>query len=554
MRCEQCGAEVAKGETFCHVCGARVNSAAVEKKPAVDNKHTAEKKSAPTEKRTEDKSEAKRPQKPSNGGKLLSIALIGIVIAVAAVALTIVLAKMGRSTMMERDDDRPFGVMTEGVAGSGERFALYSAEGECLAAAIGEWTYDESSWNGTSALVDDRGNLTVATKKGASAVSDSVYAAWVCADGSRVAYLKNYGSYGDLYVYNVAKGTSTPIDTSVHDSLGIAMSPSGETICYTVYDAASDADHIRMSKSQKKGERILDCEWVLAVSDDGNCMYFVNKGRVYAMNSGSRVRICELDDIDAGINPMFNADCTEMLYQYATSNSPRIFADGEEHEVEWLGMLHGEPLSVFGEGGFDYVNILRIKSFFGAAMWGQSGVGYENENGQVFIPGKFSDAVISADGRKIAVADMPLTISARQACIAVYKMNDKGAEPESEYAPEALATGLYADEKLGNIYFTNSRGELWHIGGKKMNMVSADVSMVCMGGDGDLYFMYDGVVLCRANGSERVSVERREGVTGITAVPQGVAVMTTRDGAIYYRNGGEGVRLPVSVAPATEAK
>lgn len=551
MRCEQCGAEVTKGETFCHVCGARVNSAAVEKKPAVDNKPTSEKKLASGERKTE-KTE---PKKQSNGTKkLLPVALIGIIVAFAAVALTIVLAKMGRATMMERENDRPFGVTIEGVAGSGERFALYSAEGECLASAIGEWVYDESDWNGTSALVDQAGRLTVATKKGANTVSDSVYTAWVCADGSRVAYLKNYDSYGDLYVYNVAKGTSTPIDTSVHDSLGIAMSPSGETICYTAYDAASDADHIRMSKSQKKGERILDCEWVFAVSDDGSCMYFVNKGRVYAMNNGSRVRICELDDIDAGINPMFNADCTEMLYQYSASNSPRIFADGEEHEVEWLGMLHGEPLSVFGEGGFDHVKILRVKSFFGAVMWGQSGVGYENENGQVFIPGKFADVAISADGRKIAMADAPSAMSAKKSGISVCKMSDKGAELESEYAPEGVVTGLYADEKLGNIYFTNSRGELWHIGGKKMNMVSADVSMVCMGGDGHLYFMYDGVVLCRANGSERVSVERREGVTGITAVPQGVAVMTTRDGAIYYRNGGEGVKLPVSVEAATEAK
>lgn len=550
MKCGQCGAEVAKGETFCQVCGARVNSAAVEKKPEVESR--PESKLAPTE---EQPKEQKRSKKGGNK-KLTVIAMIGILIAFVAVALTIVLAKMGRSTMMERDDSRPFGVTTEGVAGSGERFGMYSAEGECLASAIGEWLYDESDWNGTSALVDQSGRLTVATSKGAIEVTDSVYGAWVCADGSRVAYIKNYSSdHGDLYIYNVAKGTSTPIDTGVRDFSGVTMSPNGSTICYTAYDEASDAHHVRMSRGQKKGERVLDCEWVLAVTDDSSRMFFVNNNKVYEMIDGARTRICELDDIDAGINPMFNADCTEMLYQHSDAGAARIFTEGEEHEVAWLGYLRGEPLAVYGEGGFDYSKILRIDSFFGAAMWGYSGVGYENDEGQVFIPGIFADAAISEDGRRIAVADAPSPVSSKPSGgVKVYKISGKGAELEHEYAPENLTDRLYTSGKMDSVYCVNSKGELWQLKNGKLNMVSADVSMACMSGAGDLYFMYDGVVLCRADGSERISVERREGVTGIVAVPQGVAVTTTRDGTIYYRNGGEGTSLPVSVTEAQEAK
>ena len=550
MKCGQCGAEVAKGETFCQVCGARVNSAAVEKKPEADS--GPEKKPIPTEEQPKEQSRSKK----GGSKKLAVIALIGIIFAAAAVALTIVLAKMGSSTLMERDDARPFGVTTEGVAGSKARFGMYSAEGECLAAAIGEWTYDESEWNGTSALVDQSGRLTVATSKGAIEVTDSVYSAWVCADGSRVAYIKNYSSdHGDLYIYNVAKGTSTPIDTGVRDFSGVTMSPNGSTICYTAYDAASDAHHVRMSRGQKKGERVLDCEWVLAVTDDSCRMFFVNNDKVYEMTDGSRTRICELDEIDAGINPMFNADCTEMLYQHSDAGAARIFSDGEEHEVAWLGYLRGEPLAVYGEGGYGYARILRIDSFFGAAMWGYSGVGYENDEGQVFIPGIFADAAISEDGRRIAVADAPSPVSSKPSGgVKVYKVSDKGAELEREYAPENLTDRLYTSGKMDSVYCVNDKGELWQLKSGKMNMVSADVSMTCVSGDGELYFMYDGVVLCRADGSERVSVERREGVTGIVALPRGVALTTTRDGTIYYRNGGEGTALPVSVTEAQEAK
>lgn len=522
MKCGQCGAEVAKGETFCQVCGARVNSAAVEKKPEVESR--PESKPAPTE---EQPKEQKRSKKGGNK-KLTVIAMIGILIALAAVALTIVLAKMGNSNVLERDIARPYLVVTETNSGK-EKMAVFG-DGIRFADSEEGGKYDESSWNGTSTLVDEEGKLYVMTFEGVELADTSVYCAYVSADGSYVAYLKGFSNdVGNLYTYNVDKGSRTAVDTGVLDS--IVLSPNGSTICYTAYDEASDAHHVRMSRGQKKGERVLDCESVLAVNDDGSRMFFVNNGKVYEMIDGTRTRICEMDEIDAGLGVMFNADCTEMLYQLSPESSEQhIFTEGEKLDIPWISYYMREPLVVKDDIGGSQSGVLRIRSFRETLLWGYGGIVENFRPLYHLIRGsETDDAIASADGKKFAIT--------RGGYVSVFKVKDgdEATEALSGFDLESKPTKLYGDAKLENIYFTNERDELWHIHGKKLSMVSADVSMVAMSESGELYFMYDGVVLCRADGSERVSIERNTNVKDIVPAPNGVVVVTgARE---YYRDG-----------------
>ncbi len=537
MRCEQCGAEVAKGESFCRVCGARVKAAEPERGP--------EEQAAPEAPERElDKPKKQNKQKPAEGRerrRLLIVAIAGIVIAAVAVVLTIVLANVGKSPMMETDDDRPFFVSWDNAGGEGSTGVLYSADCTALAADVNyKWVYEESVWNGTSAFIDNHGRLTVATAKETLDVSDSAYTALVSADGSRVAYLKNYADeVGDLYVYDVKKQQSSLIDTQVSE-YGIALSPSGETVCYTAYDSPSDAYHARMSRGLKKGERILDCEWVLGVTDDAKLLYFVNGGRFYAMKDGERTRLYDGSDL---YYPMsMNADCTQLLF--SCGDGCFIVRDGTPEKI--APATYADAPIVLGDWQPDGCAATRFKTFVGAVV-NMSGELYRiDESGVTPISG-CTDAVVSENGEKLVYIDISGNVMQ-------IKNIRESLEAEVLARPDETPTALYGCGKLSDVYFENARGELWCISGGKTNMVSADVSDLRVGGDGRLYFVYDGVVLCCAQGSERVSVERREGIVSVNAAPRGVTVETTRDGTFYYKDGGDAVKLPVSVAQAKEEK
>lgn len=544
VKCGQCGAEIKNGESFCRVCGARVPSSeaaeAVRKEdikkpePAVEPTEKPEKKS----KKSAEKPERKRIVLPK---KVLVIALIAVAAIVAVIVLVMIFGGGGKSEL-SLDPDRPFAVEHLDSA------VVYSPDGDVIALADGYARALKSAWNSTIVLQNDRG-ITICSSDAVTEI-ETGYAgcmAVVSGDGSRVAYIAEAeGTHeeagGDLYVYSVEEGEITYIDSNVIPN-SVALSPNGERLAYSIFDIASDTSHALVGRSTGEGERLLDCETILGLSDDGTYLYFINNDRFYVARDGVRTRLCEADalprknGIVAGdYEPMLtNSTGSELLF--AAGDGVYFVKDAVCQKVSGSSGLIG-PLGLENDTRQAAITPMRVESF-GDTILMVGGTLYDvsEEIAEVAV---CSAATGSASGRKVAYIDKNGNI-----CISD---GDAALGEIDRVRPDETPTALFADASLDRIYFTNARGELWRLNGEKTEMVSADASDFRMSGDGTLYFLYDGVVLCRASGSERVSVERVEDFLVMESAPQGVVVKLRSGEARYYRPESEVVILGTDVA------
>ena len=547
MKCKQCGAEIKNDEKFCRICGARLpaeaeTSEAKPKKP--DAKPEAKQKPAEPAAKPDNKPEkARSPIKlPKKAIMIAGIAAAAVIVTIAA----ILLLRGGGSSELSLDPNRPF--VVEYV----DRAVVYAADGTVLASVEGYGDVQESAWNNTIAIRRGDanaspfgGSLTVVVDGVVSTIDSTVCDVAVSADGSRIAYIERAGTLadGDLYVYDVEKGESTFIDTdAVADT--VVLSPDGSRLAYNVFDAASDCEHTLVGKSTGEGERLLDCERMYALSNDGVYTYFNNNGRLYVEADGKRERLSY--DIEH-IPPLYtNSTGSELLFTTANGVYCSL-PDGQLSPWMLTRSLELSGLLGFSDGQTDNgVQTVRTDSFKSIVV--DCGGELKIPTGDSVHPVADSvHAVGSESGRKVAYID-----GRGKICVS---NGDAAAGEFRSVTPDETPTELFADAKLSRIYFTNARGELWRLNGDKTEMVSADADSLCMSGSGTLYFLYDGVVLCRADGSERVSLGRMDDFLDLESAPQGVVVKLRSGEAIYCRDGSnEGITLTTSVTVTNTAE
>lgn len=545
MKCKQCGAEIKNDEKFCRICGARLPveteapaSDEAVKKPETKPKKSESKKTEPAE----PVAKQEKPEKEKKPFKLpKKVIIIAAIVAVAIVAavIAILLLGGGGSSELSLDPNRPF--VVEYV----DKAVVYAADGTALASVDDCGEVRESVWNSTIALrrgsVDEApfgGSLTIVANGAASVIDETVCDVVVSADGSRVAYIARAGGLGDgdLYTYDVESGESTFIDSDVIVDT-VVLSPDGTRLAYNIFDAASDCEHTLVGKSTKEGERLLDCERMYALSNDGVYTYFTNNGRLYVETDGERERLSY--DVDH-LPPLYtNSVGSELLYLsdsgvYCSFPDAPISPNMLTRTLDLSGIL-----GFMDEQSETDVHTVRADSFKSVIV-DCGGELINADGGSVHPIADSISAVGSENGRKVAYIDMRGNI-----CVSD---GDATSGEFKQVRPDETPTELFADAKLSRIYFTNDRGELWRLNGDKTEMVSAHASNICMSESGTLYFLYDGVVLCRADGSERVSLGRMEDFLDIESAPQGAVVKLRSGDTIYYRDDStEGIALSTTV-------
>ncbi len=556
MKCEQCGAEIKSGEIFCRVCGARVpaSSASTAEKEAPPVKESAEaapSAATPQEKerpRAETsgregtrirgkKSAAGKPARQEKKPKKKFI-FIGAAAVAAVVVIIVVLALIfggGRGSAMRLDPERPFAVMYDNNA------IVYDAEGGALLnVEHGVDGVVTSVWNGT--IVLDRGRVSAWNAGGDTVYRDGEYlnasAAVISANGEVLEFTDLNDGENEGMVRFAGDAADKLGDLHVVDGT-VAMSPDGSRAAYNIFDAASDAEHSMLGETGEKGERLLDCERIYALSNDGAYVYFENNGRFYVEKDGERTRLCELTDLKLPI--VMNSVGDEIIFA-TYSDGVHYVHGGVNDKISGVG-----DLEVYGPVQFaserraeDTVSVARTETFAGSVlMLGDMLYGVEPETFKTTMIDYCLSAAATEDGKRLAYAD----VNGR-----LHLVTDPcGERKDTVTTPDERATAVYANSDLSEIYFTNVRDELWRLSGGRTEMVSADVGNLCLSGGGELYFLYDGVVLCRADGTDRVSLERTDGFVSIESVPQGVVVHLAGDTAKYFRDGAaEGKTLAKS--------
>ena len=545
MKCEQCGAEIKSGETFCRVCGARISASAEntevketnqeqEKRPSSEAAPAPEKRVERKPKRRPEKP-AKKPSdkggKPKSGDKKKLVVMGAAAVAVVAIIVVVLmlLLRGGKDSAMSLDPNRPFAVKYDGKA------IVYDTEGTALFdTELQVNKMYSSSWNQTTffglgatdyVFVGESGEWKLGTPLVMSADGSTFVIAKDQTDGTGRSLYRFFPTSNDQYAAsNVVGGT-------------IVLSPDGTRIAYNVYDEASDADHTMTGPITEKGERLLDCEKIYALSNDGAYVYFINNGRFYVEKNGDRTRLCELTNLKFPI--LMNATGDEIIFATRTDGVHYVHG-GVDTKISNATTAYG-PVHLLGEiNTGENVAVVRTETFAGTVLLlGETLYGVEKGSFAVRSIDNCLSAVATEDGKKLVYVDA----SGR-----IHTITDPtGSKSDVEFRPEERATEVFAAGDLSTVYFTNARGELWRLRGDKADMVSADAGTFCMSEKGTLYFLYDGVVLCRANGTDRVSLERLDNFERIETVPQGVVVHLKNDTAKYYKDGlGEGILLAKS--------
>ncbi len=559
MKCEQCGAEIKNGEIFCRVCGARVTASPADREASVIPEITkSEPSAAPASdkerprgedrrrsgsRRVERKPEKSSGKKSENKGKKKLIVIGAAAVAVVFIAVVVLVLIFGgkHGSAMRLDPERPFAVMYDNTA------IVYDADGGALLDV--EHSVDgvvTSVWNGTIVLDRDRANAWNAG--GDTAYRDGEHlnasAVVISANGEILEFTDLNDGENEGMVRFAGDAADKLGDLRVVDET-VVMSPDGSRIAYNLFDTASDAEHSMMGATGDKGERLLDCERIYALSNDGVYVYFENNGRFYVEKNGERTRLCELTDLRLPI--VMNASGGEIIFA-TYSDGVHYVHGGVNDKISGVG-----DVEVYGPVQFaselraeDTVSIARTETFAGSVlMLGDMLYGVEPETFKTTMIDYCLSAVATEDGKRLTYVDVNGKL---------HLVTDPcGERKEAVVTPDERATAVYANSDLSEIYFTNVRDELWRLSGERPEMVSADVGSLCLSGGGELYFLYDGAVLCRADGSDRVSLERADGFVSIESVPQGVVIHLAGDTARYFRDSASEGKTLAKRGPAAGA-
>ena len=245
MFCEQCGAQLPDGATFCNKCGAKQSVS--EMSPVEGTGKEGKKKGFP----------------------FVPVIIAGIIVVVGIVIAAFFL----------------FRPKEEGGLAFSEKTLIYSngsfmkITGEAFEADnIDEikYNYDKSV---AAYLTDDNVLYVIDSDLSPVEVEDDVYNMQVSYNGNAVAY--TVGDEEDsksvtLYVYNVKKNTSVKIATDVY-SENYVLSPNGKQIAYlTDYESYTD-NTLYTASVGKEGKKVdKDGSIPIAINDNGKGLFYVN--------------------------------------------------------------------------------------------------------------------------------------------------------------------------------------------------------------------------------------------------------------------------------------
>ncbi len=541
MKCKQCGAEIKNDEKFCRVCGARLPAEAAASEPtpppAEPVKPSAEKPEKKQKKSSEKPQKAPKPEKtPRKLPKKPLLIAIAAAVVIVAVLVLILFLRGGSSRTLSLNADRAFAVDSLATY----RVVVYDSTGAPITSIDGAATAVSSVWGDTT-VIFGADSATFVFGGVASSVDRPIVDLVLSADGSTAAYIEvaSGAADGDLWLYDLETAESELVCSNAVAGT-LVLSADGSQLAYNIFDEASDAEHTMVGKAGSSAARLLDCERMLAISNDGETRYFENDHKLYFERSGERTRIAEPYEFVAPL--MLSSDGAEALYStdrgsfYLSKEASEPVKISDETLVGALGYLDelrdGEVgyLDRLHEGE---VETMRLSTFADALIL-CGGEIYDLSNGVQKLA-DCESAVASESGKKLAYIDA-----------GGYICFSSGSALETELKrvrPDQHPTALFADPELKRIYFTNDRGELWRLNGEKTEMVSADTSSFKQSGAGELYFLYDGVVLCRADGSERVSVGRMGSSIDIVSVPKGVIVRGRHGEMLYFVDGSTESRM-----------
>lgn len=513
MFCDQCGAQLPDGATFCGKCGAKQNVAENTANPVVNA--------------------GEEPRKKKKGFPFIPVIIIGIVVVIGIVVAAFFLLNKKGNSGLTFSEKTLIHVYDNIIKINGEGF-----EADNISDI--EYNYDKSV---AAYLTDDNILYVIDSDLTPVEIEDDVYNMQVSYSGNTIAYTVGDDSTSvTLYVYNVKKNTSEKIETDVYAG-NYVLSPNGKQIAYlTDYESSTD-NTLYAATVGKEGKKVDKDGCVpIAINDNGKALFYVDGSdssnrKLYLYNGKESEKISR----NVTYTFYFNNTVSEVLFgkpgdtcYYRIGMSEPVKVANDELSDAWNNQLY------FLQEDYDFC------SFSPAVLLNRSSLKeciFVTDYDVMYLNKDCKDSVklCSANISNISIAENEKSLLYLQGGT-LYKVSKFGPDREVTvlYEGDAYITGYKASSDLSDIYVVTDDSEMYYVKSKnKLTKISNDFTdaddMALNESSGTIFYIEDdNLYSAGKNGKKKDLV--MENVDTVVAFADGILFGTADEDerGIYY--------------------